>query len=295
MIGPGSATLRPADSLARSYAWLRLVRLSNSLPASLLILLGPHLLSIHPIPAATWRAAAAIWCITAFGYVTNDLADVHEDALNKPDRPLPSGRVAVAHAQRLALMLAGGGLLMAATISAPALAVAALVLGLLQLYSRRLKATPGAGNLLIGLLAGAALVAGGVSAAGPDPARLWPLFPPALTLATFITAREVLKTLEDVSGDHAAGKSTLAVRYGPRVAHRVFVALALLTTCAALLPLLMLDYSWRYSWLMGLGVIAPLLGAAVDLAGEAATPRARRWLALLKASYGAGLLALLLA
>ena len=295
MIGPGSATLLHTDRLVRSYAWLRLVRLSNSLPAGLLLLLGPHLLSIHPIPAATWRAAAAIWCITAFGYVANDLADVQEDLLNKPDRPLPSGRVAVAHAQALALVLAGGGLLMAATISALALAVAALVQILLQLYNHRLKATPGAGNLLIGLLAGASLIAGGVSATGPDPARLWPLFPPALTLAAFITAREVLKTLEDVPGDRAAGKATLAVRYGPCVAHRAFTALALLTAIAALLPLFVLNYSWRYGWIMGLGVIAPLFGAAVDLAGGSTPQRTSRWLALLKGSYGAGLLALLLA
>ncbi|MEZ4708204.1 MAG: UbiA family prenyltransferase [Caldilineaceae bacterium] len=52
--------------------------------------------------------AAAMWFVTAFGYVSNDYVDVVEDAVNKPDRPLPRGTVSSAAARGLIFGLAVG-------------------------------------------------------------------------------------------------------------------------------------------------------------------------------------------
>lgn len=61
-------------------------------------------------PAACY-AAAAMWCVTAFGYVSNDYFDIHEDSINKPDRPLPNGAVPTSSAAGLAIGLGLGAIL----------------------------------------------------------------------------------------------------------------------------------------------------------------------------------------
>jgi 4-hydroxybenzoate polyprenyltransferase len=236
-----------------------------------------------------------MWCITAFGYVSNDLADMVEDACNKPDRPLPSGRIESGHARWVAVALAAGGLAWAASVSWLGLLAAALALVLLQVYNHQLKGSAGAGNFLIGLMAGTALLAGGVSAIGPDLASLRPILLPALTLTGFITSREVLKTLEDLPGDLMAARYTLAVRLGPSTTTHIFAALALNTVAISLLPMPLLGYSAAYGAIIVLGVDLPLLAAAAYLATAPLPSHAARWLRVLKASYAAGLLALLLA
>jgi geranylgeranylglycerol-phosphate geranylgeranyltransferase len=297
MIRPLAAPAPDAPPVAwrRALAWLRLVRLSNSVPASLLVIVGAY--SVHglPLPASTWRAAAAMWFITAYGYVFNDLADIAEDRINRPNRPLPSGDVTQRQAQLLAAALLVVSLVLALSISPLALGVALLVALLLTLYPRRLKGAGGVGNGIVGLLAGLALVTGGVSAVGPDPMLLSPLVLPALVLSSFISAREVLKTLEDAAGDRATGKATLTVRYGADGAAQVFRVLAVLTTFLGLLPVTQLAYSQRYLVLFAFGVAGPLLLAAIRLGSAPSPHTASRWLAITKASYFIGLAAILAA
>lgn len=83
------------STLHSALAYIRLVRPSNSLAASALMLFGARLGSTatpwsSPPPSAGW-AAVVMWFITAFGYVSNDLHDVAEDAINNPGRPLQRG------------------------------------------------------------------------------------------------------------------------------------------------------------------------------------------------------------
>lgn len=281
----------PAQTL---WAHVRLLRLSNALPAGVLVLLGGRLAGASPLAHPVALAAAAMICITAFGYVTNDLADQVEDRVNKPDRPLPSGRVSPSSARRMAGILAGLGLFFSLRIGGVLPVVAGgTVLGLLILYNRRLKESAGPGNLLIGGLAGLTLSVGGYAAAGW--AAVLPNLLPGAVLAAFITARELLKTAEDVAGDQAAGKSTAATVHGSRWVVRQVALLAGLTTLFSLLPMLLFDYTWAYLALITLGVDAVLIYAVIYLWRDASPRRVSHCLALLKGSYFAGLLALLLA
>ncbi len=288
---PLSSTL----ALRRAAAYVRLVRLSNSVPAALLVLLGATLAGGLPLPGAAWRAAAAMWCVTGFGYASNDWFDRAEDAINKPDRPLPAGAISPAVALWLALALACGALLLAAAIGAAPFAVALAVLALLTWYNMRLKSSAGGGNLLVALLAGTTLVVGSVAVLGLRPAALAPVWASALLLAAFIAAREIVKTVEDMAGDRAAGKETFAVRWGAGRAVQAVAALTCLVAALSVYPVWALGYSPIYWMTLTLGVTAPLAYTVAVLARDARPPRPSRCLALLKASYFAGLLALLLA
>ncbi len=269
------------------------MRLSNALPAAGLVLLGGRLADVAPLSGDMGLGAAAMGCITAYGYVSNDLSDLAEDRINKPDRPLPAGVIRRETAQRLAGLLAGIGLLLALEIGLFPGLVAGLVLALLTQYNRRWKSTIGGGNLLIGGLAGGTLLVGGYAGAGL-PGVLANVLPSA-TLVTFITARELLKTAEDVAGDRAAGKRTAATEHGSRWVVGRVALLAGITALLSLLPVLVLGYSWAYFAVMALGVDGALIYAVVYLWRDASPDRVSHCLALLKGSYFAGLLALLLA
>ncbi|CAN5538339.1 geranylgeranylglycerol-phosphate geranylgeranyltransferase [soil metagenome] len=287
--------LLDSSRMLRWHGFIRLVRLSNSVPASVLVLIGAYLAKGWPLIHAAWLAAAAMWCVTAFGYTSNDCFDLTEDKINKPDRPIPAGLVSASSARGLAGLLAVGGLGFSLLISPLATGVAFTVLILLTLYNVRLKATPGGGNLLIALLAGCTLLVGAVAVAGFSWQTLEPLGAPALVLTSFITAREILKTLEDVEGDRIAGKQTLATRLGPGKVMRFIGALSLITFILSWIPFIQLGYSRTYLLLTNLGVNAPLFFTTIYLWHDASPQRVSRCLALLKGSYFAGILALLLA
>lgn len=278
----------------------RLVRLSNSIPAALLVVLGAHLAGASLQKVAIWQTAFTMWAITAFGYISNDLFDLVEDRINKPDRPLASGVVTVRQARLVTFVLLGLALLSVIPLGWAALAAAVVVLTLLLAYNAWLKATPGGGNLLIALLAGMGLLPGAVVALGWRANALHALLLPAFGLSSFIIARELLKTLEDRMGDLRAGKRTISNVIGPqRTVHLITVA-AVLTIILTLLPVKVLHYTPAYLASIGLGVNLPLLFtvgycyrnlSAISQDGR----RVRPVLALLKCSYFAGLLALLVA
>ena len=280
--------------IQKTWGIVRLLRLSNALPAAALVLLGGWLAQGMPLPGPVWLAAGAMVCITAYGYVSNDLADLAEDRVNKPDRPLPSGLVAPQTARWMTIFLAVCGLFLSLSIGGRLpIGSAGVTLGLLTWYNRRLKGTSGRGNLLIGGLAGLTLSVGGFAAAGWGGAI--PNLLPGTVLVAFITARELLKTAEDVAGDRAAGKMTAAIHHGsPWVIRRVAL-LAGITGLLSLLPVALMGYTWAYLAVMAVGVVGPLVGGVIYLWRDAQPQRVSRVLALLKGSYFAGLLALLLA
>ncbi|MEZ4729574.1 MAG: UbiA family prenyltransferase [Caldilineaceae bacterium] len=237
---------------------LRLVRLSNSLPAALLVLLGAKLVDLPLLQGRLWLAMTAMWAITAFGYVSNDLTDLAEDQVNKPDRPLPTGVVTYRQAFLFAIGLITTALILSRQLGLLPLGMAIVVLLLLLLYNWKLKGTAGFGNLLIAGLAACALLPGAVAVVGWQVATLVKLLPAALALALFILAREMVKTLEDIPGDQAAGKRTIAISAG------VQGTLWLVACCALLLFItICFWFRWRsYSLssmlLMLLGVNFPL-------------------------------------
>ena len=171
---------------ARLRAYAELVRLPNLFTAVADVAMG--VLFVRAVAGPTdvavliWLAAVSV-LIYAAGVVLNDLWDVDLDRLQRPERPLPSGRVSVRTAGRLGFWLLVSGVACGCLASLltghfrPAL-VATLLAGCAVLYDRLLKPTPlgplamGACrtlNVLLGmsaaavpLVAGHWLVAGGI-------------------------------------------------------------------------------------------------------------------------------------
>lgn len=201
-----------ASIASKARASLELLRVWNGAVAALGALLGGSLvLGRFEGSLPLLMAALGALLVTGGGNGLNDLYDLSVDRLNRPDRPIPSGRLTEREARRVSLgaFTAGSGLAFAAS---PAAGVVALLnAGLLALYARHSKRMLLTGNLLVaGLVASVfpygALVTG--------PASVGAVLP--ITLCAFLAALslEIVKDIEDVKGDAAMGARTLPLYAG---------------------------------------------------------------------------------
>ncbi|WP_252541993.1 UbiA family prenyltransferase, partial [Streptomyces sp. RO-S4] len=122
---PAPGTTPPtAPRPGHAAAWAELVRLPALFTVPGDTLAGMAAAGRTPGPRALLPVGSSL-CLYAAGMVLNDWADRAEDAVERPHRPLPSGRVRPAAAFAAACGLTGAGLLLAARAGRPALAVAA--------------------------------------------------------------------------------------------------------------------------------------------------------------------------
>uniref|UniRef100_UPI001CE2744A UbiA family prenyltransferase n=1 Tax=Streptomyces werraensis TaxID=68284 RepID=UPI001CE2744A len=126
-LAPVDRDTAPAPSSAddpvtpnRAAAWAELVRLPALFTVPGDTLAGVAAAGGRPGPRALLPIGSSL-CLYAAGMVLNDWADRAEDAVERPHRPLPSGRIRPAAALTAACGLTGAGLLLAATQDLPCL------------------------------------------------------------------------------------------------------------------------------------------------------------------------------
>ncbi|MCO6457924.1 MAG: UbiA family prenyltransferase, partial [Pirellulaceae bacterium] len=102
----------PAGQPARVLDYLRLLRIPNVFTAVADVTMG--FLVVHgglqPWPAFACLVAASCLLYLA-GMVLNDVFDIEVDRRERPERPLPSGRIPLGRARWLGLGMLGGGVL----------------------------------------------------------------------------------------------------------------------------------------------------------------------------------------
>ncbi len=161
--------------------------------------------------------------VCATSQAVNDWFDRHVDAINEPQRPIPSGRMPGAWGLYIAIIWTLLSALVAATLGPWGFGAALFGLALAWAYSAppfRLKQNGWWGNLACGLcyeglawVTGSAVMAGG---AMPDPKSL-------LLAALYSVGAHGIMTLNDfksIEGDKQMGIGSLPVRLGVRNAAR---------------------------------------------------------------------------
>jgi geranylgeranylglycerol-phosphate geranylgeranyltransferase len=160
------------------------------------VAIGALLVSFS-FPPAVILAALAAFLITAAGNVINDVIDVEADKINRPKRPIPSGKISKPEGAAIATILFTLGLALSAlTANIACLAIALFNSALLVSYSATLQNKVFVGNAAVAFLAGSTFLFGGAAAGN----IALPLFLALLSgLATL--SREIVKDMEDVEGD----------------------------------------------------------------------------------------------
>ncbi|WP_118082327.1 SCO3242 family prenyltransferase [Streptomyces sp. CC0208] len=149
----------------RAHAWAELLRLPALFTVPGDALAGAAAASVRPT-SRTLLAIASSLCLYEAGMALNDWADRDVDAVERPHRPLPSGRVHPTSALGAACALTGAGLTLAACAGRPALTIAVPLAATVWAYDLALKDTPAGPFAMatargLDLLLGAAATAGG--------------------------------------------------------------------------------------------------------------------------------------
>ena len=205
---------------------------------------------------------AALLLLSA-GNAINDYCDYNIDRINRPMRPLPSGRIQRLHAFIFAMVLIAIGIWLGTLINRNATGFAILVSAALVSYAFWLKRTPFIGNLVVSGLTGVTFVAGGVAIDSVQGTLV-----PAIFAFLFTSAREIIKDIEDTEGDLRNSVKTLAI-LNPRLAVGTAVGFMALVILFSPIPYLLGWYSWHYLLTVVLGVDFVLIGLATRLLRDA--------------------------
>lgn len=171
--------------------------------------------------------------LTSGSMVVNDIIDKEIDAVNEPNRPIPSGAVSVGHAQVLAVVLSVLGFVFALVTSWACFVIAVLAWLVFTAYSLWGKRAGFLGNLLVSVCVVVPFVYGGfvVGQNVSGPSLIF------VAIAFFSnTGREVTKGIVDVEGDKRKGVKTVAVRLGAQVAAVVAVVFYVSAVVLSVLP-----------------------------------------------------------
>ncbi|MEU6658127.1 UbiA family prenyltransferase [Streptomyces sp. NPDC046821] len=122
-------------------AWAELLRLPALFTVPGDALAGASAMGLRP-NRGTLLAIGSSLCLYEAGMTLNDWADRAEDAVDRPHRPLPSGRISPAAALTAAAAFTAGGLALASRAGRPATAVATTLAATVWAYDLGLKHTP---------------------------------------------------------------------------------------------------------------------------------------------------------
>lgn len=225
-------------------------------------------------------------CLCAGANVINDCYDIAIDRLNKPTRPLVTGRATrrIAFLYGILLHLVGVGL--GAALGWPALSVALFTALVATAYSAFLKHTVALGNLAVSAVAALAFIYGGLTGMRPILAAV-----PAVFAFLFHFGREVLKDIEDAAGDAAGLTATVPIRYGTKAALTVITGVFAVLVLATILPALIGWYGRAYLVLVAV-VDLVLLYVVCSMWRDVGPSNAGRLSRILKANMVIGLMAI---
>jgi 4-hydroxybenzoate polyprenyltransferase len=158
----------------------------------------------------TYILAAVVAALMVTGAIIhNDAVDAEVDAIEKPHRPVPSGRISQEAAYLVGMAMMTAGILVSGPLGAGPIFIC-LGLGLLSLYynTKAKKDHAFVGNLVVAICVGATLYFP-MAIVG-----VWNLWPQALGFTLVEWSRETYITCQDVEGDRKGGYKTLPVLIG---------------------------------------------------------------------------------
>jgi geranylgeranylglycerol-phosphate geranylgeranyltransferase len=170
----------------------------------------------------------SLWSTLVYGFITgfmltaasmaiNDYYDREIDALNEPNRPIPSGAVKPRAVLVFASVLTALGFSAAYLTNTSMLCLLAAVIAWMTFaaYTRVGKRSGLPGNLLVSICVAIPFIYGSIAVVNAVAMNVL-IFAAMAFLSN--TGREITKGIVDVQGDRTQNVKTLAVRYGDRMA-----------------------------------------------------------------------------
>ena len=204
--------------LETAWAVSELVRMDLVFGAGIFVVAGQILALGHlpPFSTALLGFLTGLF-VSGSANIANDYFDRDVDRVNRPDRPLPSGRISVTELWALFFTFAVVGLASAALLGPVVLALAATVGGVALLYNVRLKEAGLLGNLAVAFCVSMTIVIGGTAAGAVNGLVL--TFGALAFL--FDLGEEIASDAMDIEGDSVRSSRSIAATSGRAHALRV--------------------------------------------------------------------------
>jgi len=184
------------------------------------------------IPMVGWTA----------GLYLSDFLDRKLDAIQKPHRPIPSGRIKPKEALAIGGIFVITGFLLSFLLSLNNIILVVVVALLVLSYAKISKSRGIIGNLNRGIVTVAAYFFGVFSV--DQPIQLFPIYVWLLAIVFLLhdTNSNLVGAIRDMEGDKAGGYITIPVKYG--IKKSIFISLAL--TIAWLSLALFLPFYYKF-------------------------------------------------
>lgn len=185
--------------------------------------------------------------VIASGYIINNFYDAEKDLINKPRKSMLDRLVSQRFKLSTYFVLNFMSVFAASYVSFRAvLFFSAYIFGI-WLYSHKLKRIPFLGNFVSATLAIAPFFAVFVYYKNFDTV----IFVHAMFLFLLILAREMIKDLENMTGDLAQNYATIPILYGAKISKLLISGLILLTLIPSLLLIAKFDVGYMNYYFMG--------------------------------------------
>ncbi|MBI4163808.1 MAG: UbiA family prenyltransferase [Candidatus Aenigmarchaeota archaeon] len=230
--------------------YIEILRPLNSIMSAVAVLIG-GLLVLKWVDLTLLLGMVAVILITGAGNVVNDYVDLDADKINRPKRPISSGRIKKNTALCYCILLFAVGIGLSAFINQAALLIAAVNSIILIFYSTTFQHKLFLGNAAVAYLVGSAFLFGGAVSLGQSTNLNLLILPLLLMLLSSLSnfSREIIKDLEDFEGDKKSFlkriknkiKGTLE-RFGmssgeikSKVSERISIGIAVASLAAAII------------------------------------------------------------
>lgn len=235
--------------------YLKLIRFQNLLMIALMQLIIRYgFLNYQSIPLALndWQYLLLVFAtvmITAGGYVINNIMDQATDNYNKPKKVIVGKSISEVNAYNIYFFVTvlgvGTGFYLSNVIAKPGFAAIFIIISAtLYLYATNLKQMLLIGNFVVAFLLSFSVIIIGIFDLLPviNPENkivMRDLFSILLDYALFAFVinfiREIVKDMEDISGDYKQGMNTLPIILGLKRTSKIIFVLSLI-------PLIMIAY-----------------------------------------------------
>lgn len=221
-----------------------LIRIRNGVIAFFGVLVGAAL--VYTTSAITQElrvlvAGFVALLITGAGNAINDYFDYEIDKINKPHRPIPSGRISRSDVFMLSIILFLLGLGLAKYVNDYCLSIAflnSIILIFYAMYSKKLLLVSNLGiSYLVAsifLFGVAATIQEGTSMLSIEEIKIVTILTACAFFMTF--SREIIKDIEDIKGDKEKYAVTLPIKIGVKRAKNMAIILTLIAIAFSLLP-----------------------------------------------------------
>lgn len=242
--------------------YIEIIRPGNVIMALIAVILIAIINKSFNLPLIL--ALLSVFFAMSGGNVINDYFDYNIDKINRPERPIPSGRISLKNGRNYAyalfiLSIFTGFLTYYFTNNWIPFAIVVFSVIILHLYASIFKSTPLIGNLVVGFLTGLCFIFTGYIFNTPHIIYIGYFLGFFAFLMT--TAREITKDIEDIEGDKIDGANTLPIKYGKKSPAIAAIILIIIDCC--LCPTLFIYHVFNifYLIIIAFAVIIFIYGA----------------------------------